>query len=94
MKFTAETRPRSASGVPSWMMIWRATMLTSSAMPATTSEANESQKSREKPKAMVASPNTATATNSARPGRASPGRSVSTPDMAKVPIASAEESRP
>ena len=33
--FTAETRPRSASGVESWIAVWRITTLTWSAMPTT-----------------------------------------------------------
>ena len=31
---TAETRPRSASGVVSWIVVWRITTLTWSAAPA------------------------------------------------------------
>ena len=31
--FTELTRPRSASGVASWMVVWRITTLTWSAMP-------------------------------------------------------------
>jgi hypothetical protein len=46
---TELTRPRRASGVASWMIVERATMLTSSAIPATTSAAIESGKALERP---------------------------------------------
>jgi hypothetical protein len=40
-EFTAETRPRSSLGVPSWESVIRITTLTLSADPATPSARNE-----------------------------------------------------
>src|ERR1019366_8426374 len=64
---TATTRPRSASGVASGTMEPRTYMLTLSAAPRTARAAKESQKLRERPKEMAASPKMPTAKNRRRP---------------------------
>ena len=66
-RFTADTRPRSSSGVSSWTTVWRITTLTLSSAPATKSAASESQNHVESPKTMIASPNPATDHTSTRP---------------------------
>src|SRR5581483_10140001 len=54
---TAETRPRFSSGVSNCTNVWRTTTLTLSTAPQTKSIANENQKERDTPNAMVANPN-------------------------------------
>jgi hypothetical protein len=56
--FTALTRPRISSGVSSCTKDARITMLIMSAAPSTTSTASENQNEVDRPKAMVATPNT------------------------------------
>jgi hypothetical protein len=53
---TPLTRPRSPSGVDSWMAVLRMTTLTWSAMPTTTYASTERGNERERPKRMVATP--------------------------------------
>ena len=49
-------RPRRRSGVSSWRMMLRMTVLTVSVAPVIARQANVSQNEREKPKTMVARP--------------------------------------
>ena len=58
---TALTRPRIASGVSSWIIVWRTTTLTMSAAPVTHSAASDSANEVDRPKTSVARPNTAIA---------------------------------
>ena len=73
MKFTELTRPRSASGVESWIAVPRSTTLTASAMPATMYASTESGNQRDSPNTIVAMPYTATAASNA-PARPSESR--------------------
>ena len=72
-RFTADTRPRSSSGVWSWTTVWRITTLTLSSAPATTSAASDSQNHVDSPKTMIASPNPATDQTKTRPERRNGG---------------------
>ena len=56
-----------ASGVFSWIVLWRMIMLTWSAMPTSAYAATESGSEREIPNSIVASPKMATAISSTRP---------------------------
>ena len=61
IEFTAETRPRMASGVSSCTRVLRVTTLMQSAAPATASAAIDNQNDSESPNTTVAIPKTATA---------------------------------
>ena len=58
---TALTRPRIASGVSSWIIVWRTTTLTMSAAPVTHSASIDSANEVDSPNTSVARPNTAIA---------------------------------
>ena len=53
---TEVIRPRRRSGVMSWRMIWRMTVLTVSAAPVTASISEREPVCRESPKTIVAAP--------------------------------------
>src|SRR6185312_2951506 len=63
--FTADTRPRIASGVRSWTSVWRTTTLMLSNPPASSKSPIESANDRDNPKPIVAAPNPATAITNA-----------------------------
>src|SRR5204862_364077 len=74
--FTLVMRPRSLSGVMSWRIVWRMTVLTVSAEPETASIRSESQYVCDRPKTTVAAPYTATESRTVRPGLPQPGLRV------------------
>ena len=74
---TALTRPRSASGVASAVIIERMFMLIMSAKPLTASAANESANELDSPNTTMLPPKTPTTTSSLRPAIPRSGRRVS-----------------
>src|SRR5947209_6561316 len=66
-EFTAETRPRMASGVSTCTKVWRTTTEMLSNTPVKISAASESQKLRERPNTIVAAPKPATHQSRLRP---------------------------
>ena len=74
--------------------VWRTTTLMLSSAPVRKSIAQESQKLRDRPKMMVASPKPATASSMARPARRMGGRCASRMAMQKAPTAGAARSQP
>src|SRR5439155_1503973 len=71
---TALTRPRSAFGVAKATVVERMLTLIMSAKPQTPSATSESANECERPKTIVATPNSVTVASSAGPTRASSGR--------------------
>jgi len=69
-------------------------MLIMSAAPSTTSTASENQNEVDRPKAMVATPNTPTAVNITRPTLRSTENRASHSDISNAPTAGADRSRP
>ena len=90
--FTAETRPRMSSGVSIWISVWRTTTLMLSRAPITNMAASESQKFRDNPKTIVATPKPATAWSMVRPARRMGGKWASRTAMTMAPAASADRS--
>ena len=70
------------------------TMLIMSAAPSTTSTARENQNEVDRPKAMVATPNTPTAVNITLPTLRSTEKRASHNDINSAPTAGAERNRP
>ena len=91
---TALTRPRSASGVASAVIIERMFMLIMSAKPLTASAANESANECESPNTTMLPPKTPTTTSSLRPAMPRSGRRVSMIPARRAPTAGALRSTP
>ena len=64
-----DSRPRSASGTASWMIVLRNTAEITSAQPATASSARAAGSQDTSPKQVMAMPQVTTATMTARPWR-------------------------
>src|SRR6185436_1444195 len=82
---TALTRPRMASGVATWMRVWRTVTLSMSAAPEITSSAIVRGKFVERPNPIVARPKTATPPNSQAPMRSRSGRIARARAMSPAP---------
>ena len=76
--FTAVTRPRTASGVPSCTSVMRITTLTMSDAPSTTNAASATMNELDSANTMVASPYIATTANMILPAPRSNDQRVST----------------
>ncbi len=88
------TRPRSSSGVASWMVVWRMATLIWSVAPVSPNISRETGNERATPNAMVARPNPATVTRSARPGALHRGQRHQDQGHQESADACAEVSRP
>jgi hypothetical protein len=67
--FTALTRPRISSGVPSCTIVWRMITLTMSQAPTAISDAIDSARLRERPNTIVKTPKPATHQSIVAPAR-------------------------
>ena len=92
--FTADTRPRSESGVSSCASASRITTLTASHAPAANSIANERKKFLERPNTTMAIPNPVTALTRAAPERRNGGRWATMTDVVTAPNDCAARSQP
>ena len=91
---TAETRPRIESGVRNGTSTPRMTMLTLSNAPTSASAPSDSQKLRDKPKIIVATPKPATTHSKVLPACCIGGRRVRTSAISVAPTAGAARSQP
>ena len=94
IEFTADTRPRMASGVCSCTSDERTTMESTSEAPSTASARSDSGKEVDRPKATVARPKSATARNIFTPARLASGCRASTKEVSSAPTAGAARSTP
>src|ERR1017187_1101764 len=83
--FTALTRPRISSGVPSWMTVWGTITLTISRAPNAASAASDSARFRERPKTMVQMPKPSTQASMVAPARRLIGRYATRMAMRMAP---------